>query len=166
MIGPGLALLLAAGQVAPPAPRLAIDSFAQLPQPLPPPHRQAGNARAEIAAASARARRTGKRLLIELGADWCLYCRLFAATTALPELRDFLDRHFERVTIDVGRFDRNMAIPRRYGISETRGLLMLLVINPADDRLVSAGQPWARAETDLVRPQAIADWIAAAAVRR
>lgn len=170
MIAAALALTLAAAPAPTPAPvvapRLTIASFAALPQPLPLPYRQSGNATARIAAATTRARRTGKKLLIDFGADWCVYCRLFAATIALPELRTFVARHFELVAVDMGDGTRNRAVQRRYGLHSDGGLPVVVIVDPATGRPLTTTRPWARAETDLIRPQAIADWLAKAAQDR
>lgn len=148
------------------APHVSITSFAELPRATLAaghPAVAAGGARTAIARASARARRDGKRVLIAFGADWCLYCRLFEAMIALPEMRGFVARHFEFVSVDVGAFDRNLGIARRYGIGRLVGVPTLLVIDPVTSRPVATGIPWARADIDLVRPQTIADWLARAA---
>ena len=35
---------------------------------------------------------------------------------AQPEVAAFVRAHYELVTIDIGRYDRNMQIPARYGL--------------------------------------------------
>src|SRR5438128_2003038 len=112
------------------APRLAAQSFEQLPKPLPLPYDEQANAGRAIAVAKVRARRTGKRLLIDLGGNWCLDCRLLAGTMELPELRPWLAHRFGIVTVDVGRFDKNLQIPARYGIrSRLAGVRAVLIVD-------------------------------------
>src|SRR4051812_10837859 len=98
-----------------PAPRLPIASFEQLPKPLPLPYDGNADADKAVAAAKVRARHSGKRLLIDLGGNWCLDCRLLAGTMELPALKTWLARRYEIVTVDVGRFDKNLQIPAHYG---------------------------------------------------
>ena len=62
------------GRVA--APHIQTASFERLPTPLPLPYDEKANADAQVATARARAVKTGKRLLIDLGGNWCLDCRL------------------------------------------------------------------------------------------
>src|SRR5258708_26783814 len=102
-----LALAIAAPAAAVPgaAPKVGIDSFAQLQTPLPYPYDEAANADAQVAGAKARARAAGKLLLIDLGGNWCADCRILTATMDRPELRAFVDRHFETVLVDVGHMD-------------------------------------------------------------
>jgi thiol-disulfide isomerase/thioredoxin len=155
-----LSLLVAAG--APDqAPRVPIASFEQLPKPLPLPYDEKANADQDVAAAKARAKRTGKRLLIDLGGNWCLDCRLLAGTMELPALRGWLAKRYEIVTVDVGRFDKNLQIPAHYGIkSRLAGVPALLIVDPRTDKLVNGASIAALADARSLTPQALADWLA------
>lgn len=72
-----LLLTAAAATAAPPAlaarpaPRLSIKTFAELKTPLPLPYDEAADADAVVDRARTQARRQGKRLLIDLGGNWC-----------------------------------------------------------------------------------------------
>src|SRR3569833_404746 len=110
-----LAISLAAPVGAATAPRLPITSFEQLAKPLPLPYDETANAKAVVAAARARARKAHKLLQIDLGGNWCLDCRLLNATIAVPVLKAFVDRHYEVVTVNIGRYDANMDIPAAFG---------------------------------------------------
>ncbi|MCT8001777.1 thioredoxin family protein [Sphingomonas sanguinis] len=152
------ALLAAAGPVT--APRVGVASFEALPKPLPLPY-HAGDAKAEIAAARARAVKAHKRVLIDLGGNWCLDCRLLAGTMELPQFRSFVSKHFEVVTVDVGRFDQNMDIPASYGIKgRLAGVPAVLIVDPKTNKLVNAGRETALADARSMTPQALADWLA------
>lgn len=152
---------LAASAPAAVAPRVGIGSFEQLPQPLPLPYDESADADAAVARAKALAARTRRLLLIDLGGNWCLDCRLLAGTVELPVLRRWLDARYVIVTVDVGRFDRNLQIPARYGIKgRLAGVPALLVIDPERDRLLNAGRETALADARSLSPQALADWLA------
>lgn len=143
------------------APHVRVTSFQQLPQPLPLPYDEAASADAQVAAARARALRGHKRLLIDLGGNWCLDCRLLAGVMHLPEVYAFVQRHFEVVTVDVGRFDKNGQIPARYGIKgRLAGVPAVLIVDPRTNRLVNAGHETALADARSLTPQALADWLA------
>jgi thiol-disulfide isomerase/thioredoxin len=155
------ALLFAAGAQAAPAPRVGIASFAQLQTPLPYPYDEAANANAAVAAAKARARREHKLLLIDLGGNWCADCRILAGTMALPEVKTFVDRNYELVTVDVGHFDRNLQIPAHYGITHRlEGVPSLLVVDPRTDALLDKDHVSALEDARSMTPQALADWLA------
>ena len=157
-----LAVLLAASPaLAAPPPRVSISSYAELRTPLPYPYDEAANADAAVAAARARAAASHKRLLIDLGGNWCADCRILAATLELPEVRAFVAAHYELVQVDVGRFDKNLQIPARYGIkSRLEGVPSLLVVDPRSDRLINAGHVSALADARHMTPQSLADWLA------
>jgi hypothetical protein len=161
---PLLALAAAGAAIAAPghapAPKVAVASFDQLPQPLPLPYDAEADAVKAVAAAKAKARAERKLLLIDLGGNWCLDCRILAGTMKLPRLKPFLDKHYVEVMVDVGRFDRNLAIPAHYGITRLRGVPAILIVDPRTDRLKNAGRAEALADARHMTPQALADWLA------
>ena len=157
-----LILALAAPTLAAvPAPRVRAQNFDQLAKPLPLPYDEKANALAAVDRARAKARASRKLLLIDLGGNWCLDCRILAGTMELPELDPFVRRYFEVVTVDVGRFDKNLAVPARYGITKRlEGVPSLLIVDPRTNRLVNAGRTAALSDARSMTPQALADWLA------
>ncbi|MGN6375538.1 MAG: thioredoxin family protein [Sphingomonas sp.] len=143
-----------------PAPKVDVASFNQLPQPLPLPYDEHQDAAKAVAAAKARARAEHRLLLIDLGGNWCLDCRILAGTMQLPHLKPFLDQHYVEVTVDIGRFDKNLAIPEHYGIAKLAGVPAVLVVNPRTDRLIDKGHAIALADARNMTPQSLADWLA------
>ena len=155
------AALIATSAQAATAPRMGISSFAELSGPIPRPYDEAADADAAVAAARARARREHKLLLIDLGGNWCADCLILAATVERPELRAFVDRRYVTVMVDVGRFDRNLQIPARYGITQRlEGVPSLLIVDPRTNRLLDRGHIAALADARSMTPQALADWLA------
>ena len=155
------ATTLATPLAAAPAPRLAITSFEQLPKPLPLPYAEDAPADRQVDAAIARAKRSGKLVLIDLGGNWCLDCRLLAATMAQPALKAWLGKHYEEVTVDVGRFDKNLQIPARYGITtRLAGVPAVLIVNPRTGKLVNEGRITALSDARSMSPQGLVDWLA------
>lgn len=155
-----LALTLACAAVAAPAPKLAEASFASLAQPLPLPYNERATGKQDIAHARAAALAAHKLLLIDLGGNWCLDCRILAGTMALADLRPFVAQHFEVVTVDIGRYDRNMDVPAHYGLGRPAGVPSLLVVDPKTDKLLNKGHTAALADARSMTPQALADWLA------
>ena len=159
-----LALAIAGAALAAPghapAPHVGVATFDQLAKPLPLPYDEQIDAAKAVAAAKAKARAEHKLLLIDLGGDWCLDCRILAGTMALPRVKAFVDRHYVEVMVDVGRFDRNLSIPAHYGIDKLAGVPAVLVVDPRTDRLINAGHAEALADARHMNPQALADWLA------
>ncbi|MDR6125615.1 hypothetical protein QE452_000279 [Sphingomonas sp. SORGH_AS438] len=76
-------------------------------------------------------------------------------------MRPFVAKHFEVVTVDVGRFDQNLDIPAHYGIKDRlKGVPAVLIVDPRSDKLLNAGRETALADARSLTPQALADWLA------
>jgi thiol-disulfide isomerase/thioredoxin len=159
------ALLIAAPALAAtPAPKVSIDSYAQLKTPLPYPYDEALSAKATnaaVAKARARALKAHKLLIVDLGGNWCGDCRVLTGTLDLPEMKAFMARHYEVVDVDVGRFDKNLQVPGAYGIHHRlEGVPALLVVDPKTNRLLDPGRESALQDARGMTPQALADWLA------
>jgi thiol-disulfide isomerase/thioredoxin len=148
------------GSAAVPAPRVHIATMKQLPTPLPYPYEEAADADAQVAAAFARARTSGKRVLIDLGGNWCADCRIIAGVMELPEMKPFMDRHYEYVAVDVGRFNKNMHIPARYGLGRLPKGVPTILIADADGKAVNIANAADLESARSMTPQGIADWLA------
>jgi thiol:disulfide interchange protein len=153
-------LLAAVPAIAAPAPKLPIASFEQLPKPLPYPYDEKADANAAFKAALSKAKARRVPLLIDLGGNWCLDCRILAAVMHQPAMKRFLANQYEMVTIDVGRMDRNQEIPKRYGIAKLEGVPAVLIVDPVRDRLINRNRIFALADARSMTPQALADWLA------
>ena len=153
------ALVVTTPALAAPAPRVSITSLSELNVPERP-FSETANANSDVDAAFARAKKSGKEVMIDLGGNWCADCRILAGLMELPELDSFLHAHYELVSVDVGRFNRNLQIPARFGITERlQGVPAILVSTP-DGRLLNAGHVSAIEDARHMTPQALADWLA------
>ena len=153
-----LAAQMVSAAVAPP--KVRVQSLADLPVVVMKPYDESANADAAVNAAFVRAKKDGKRVLIDLGGNWCTDCIVLANVLELPEVKSFVDAHFEFVEVDVGRFDRNLQIPKRFGIvKRLEGVPALLIAEP-DGTLVNKGHVSALADARSMTPQGIANWLA------
>jgi thiol-disulfide isomerase/thioredoxin len=156
------AILLLATPVlaAVPAPKPSIAKLEQLPVLTMQPYDEAANADAQVAAAFARAQKSHKRVLIDLGGNWCADCIILANFMKLPEMHRFMAAHYEEVSVDVGRFNRNLQIPARFGFTKKlEGVPALLIATP-DGKLVNGDNIFATADARNMTPQALADYLA------
>jgi thiol:disulfide interchange protein len=153
---------LAPPAAAAPAPKVSIRDYSQLKTPLPYPYDEKADANAQLEKALARGKAGHKLVLVDLGGNWCGDCRILAATLELPEMKRFMAQHFEMISVDVGRFDKNLQIPARYGIHERlEGVPAVLVIDPKTDKqLVSKADVAALADARHMQPQDLANWLA------
>lgn len=157
-----LALLAGACSAKAPAataPRLHAQTINAL-APLPLPYNEQANADAAVAAARAKARAEHKLLLIDYGGNWCLDCRVLAGVMEQPEMRPWVQQHFEVVKVDSGRFDKNTDITAHYGFKRPAGVPAVFIVNPTTDRLVNKSSVVALADARSMTPQGIADWLA------
>jgi len=141
------------------APTVALKSLADLPTPLPYPYDEKADAEADVAAAIKRAKATRKLVLIDFGGNWCGDCRVFAGMIEQPDLKAFVDKHYVVVTVDVGRYTKNMQIPARYGLDKLQGVPSFLVVD-TKGKLVNEGAFFALTDARHMTPQSIADWLA------
>ncbi len=153
------ALVVSGPAMAVPAPRLALGSLAELPVVEMRPYDESANAEADLAAAFARARKSHKRVLIDMGGNWCADCVILANLMQLPQMKPFLAAHFETVVIDVGRMKKNLQIPARYGVTLDGGVPAILVVTPQGKPLNGASLS-ALEDARHMTPQRLADWLA------
>ena len=141
-------------------PRVLLTDLSHLPVTIQAPYDEAADADAVVDAAFTRARSSGKRVMVVLGGNWCPDCIVLANIAALPEVKPFLDQHFERASVDVGRFDRNLQIPTRFGLTERlKGVPTVLIATP-EGKLLNPDDPFTLANSTTMTPQAIVDWLA------
>ena len=157
-----LALALALPAAAAQPPRVSISDYGQLKTPLPYPYDEAANASAQTDKAFQRAKAGKKLLLIKMGGNWCGDCRILQATMDLPEMKAFLNRHYEMISIDVGRMDKNLQVPARYGVTDKlEGVPAILIVDPKNGKqLVARADVAALADARHMSPQALANWLA------
>lgn len=103
--------LFLSGSLAAGAPKISIATIADLPIVERAPYDENANADAAVAAAFARAKKSGKRVLIDMGGNWCGDCVVLANLMLLPEMKRFMAAHFEIVSVDVGRINKIFRYP-------------------------------------------------------
>lgn len=105
------------------------------------------DAAADVDAALARAARSGKRVLLVMGANWCHDSRALAGWLETPRFAALVAARYELVFVDVGEPQtgegRNLDIARRFGLADVPGTPALLVLN---------------AEGQLLNPDTAASW--------
>jgi thiol:disulfide interchange protein len=86
------------------------------------PYSATADARREIADAKARAAANGKMVMVTFGANWCPDCLTLHKDLEDPVTREYANRKFERVNVDVGEFDKNADVARELGVAPVNGI--------------------------------------------
>jgi thiol-disulfide isomerase/thioredoxin len=153
--------IIATAATAAPVPRIKIASLADLPVVERTPYDVNADANAAVDAAFARAKLDGKRVLIDMGGNWCGDCIVLANLMQLPEMKPFLAAHFEIVEVDIGRYDKNLQIPARFGVTDrlkSGGVPSIIIAEP-DGTFVNGNDMSALEDARHMTPQSIADWL-------
>ncbi len=158
LLAAGLTLATAGGAVA-----VGLPSPTGLPatQPVPSPHPYdtTADAHAQVDAAFAAARSSGRDVLIDFGANWCPDCRMLNGVMQMPTVRAWRDSRFETVLVNVDRFNVNMDLAARYGVT-VKQIPTVLVLTP-QGRLLDPDGTLALGNARAMSPQASVDQIAA-----
>ena len=87
-----------------------------------------------ISAAKRCAAAEGRRLLLEFVAPWCADCREMAKLEETPVVSETLRARFERVRVNVGKWDRHEALRDNFKV---RALATYIVIDPKTSRVLA-----------------------------
>lgn len=121
-----------AAQQGEPVPAVAQRPAAKAAAPV---YDEKADARKDVAAAVARAKKENRRVLIQWGANWCGWCNWLAATMVHdPALSHELLYEYEVLHVDVGRFDKNLDLAKELG-AEFKSIPYLTIL-AADGKAV------------------------------
>ncbi len=126
----------------------------------PKPFDEAADARADVEAAFAAAAADGRRVALILGGNWCHDSRALAARLAEGPLSALMAERFHTVFVDVGRRERNLWLPRRYGLGTLAGTPTVLVVS-AQGALLNPDNVFDLTTADSVPVQTITDYFKA-----
>lgn len=110
----------------------SVQEPAMVPKPEARSYHVSENASADVDAALARARQSGKRVLLVMGANWCGDSRALAGWLATNRFAELIERKYELVFVNIGMPSsgdgHNLGIATRFGIQELPGLPNVLVL--------------------------------------
>src|SRR5262245_21811926 len=85
-------------------------------------YRAEANPQQEIAQTISEAGKERKRVLLVFGASWCSDCYALDYGFHQPRVEPLLNGNFKAVHVDVGRFNRNLAVVRKYHVDLEKGI--------------------------------------------
>lgn len=86
-------------------------------------------ARADIQHAIAVATREHKHILLDFGGNWCPDCKVLNYYFHQPPNAALLKSNFVLVDINIGRYNRNLAVAKKYNIPLHKGVPALAVLD-------------------------------------
>ena len=86
-------------------------------------------ARSDLSAALKAAPRAHKRILLDFGGNWCGDCQVLDIYFHDPTNAPLLNANFILVDVNVGRYDANLDLARRYHIPLDKGVPALAVLS-------------------------------------
>lgn len=107
------------------------DSMTGLIYPAP------ARAADDIAAALRRAQAEHKRVLLDFGGNWCYDCHVLDLAFRHSSLTPLLDSNYVVVEINVGEFNQNLDLARKYQVPLQKGVPALAVLDSAGRLLTS-----------------------------
>ena len=146
---------------ADPTPKMPFATMAELPIIEKHVYDEDANADKVVDEALARAKKSNKLLLIDLGGNWCPDCIILHNLMEVPDMKKFVDTHYEVALVDVGRFDKNAQIGARYGYNtRLKGVPTVLVVDPKTNKVINGERVFALSTARSQTPQALADYLA------
>jgi thiol:disulfide interchange protein len=91
--------------------------------PVPGPYRADADAHKDLAAAQARARTGHKFVMVIFGANWCEDCQVLHRSLDSADARDYVEKHFEIVSVDIGDDGKkNADVAQSLGVTLAKGV--------------------------------------------
>lgn len=91
----------------------------------------AANAHEDIRQAILKAAAEHKNVLLEFGGNWCVDCHLLELYFHDPGNASLLAANYVMVHVNIGEYDRNLDLARKYGIPLEKGVPALVVLDGA-----------------------------------
>ncbi|HEV7519587.1 MAG TPA: thioredoxin family protein, partial [Candidatus Angelobacter sp.] len=98
-------------------------------------YRADANAAQEIRQALAVAGKQHKNVLLDFGGNWCLDCHVLDNAFHQPRIAPLLNSNYVLVHVDVGRYDKNLDLAKKYHVDLEKGVPSLAVLDARGDVL-------------------------------
>jgi len=98
-------------------------------QPNPQLYKADANAAQEIRQALAAAGKQHKNVLLDFGGNWCLDCHVLDNAFHQPRIAPLLNSNYVLVHVDVGKYEKNLDLAKKYHVDLEKGVPSLAVLD-------------------------------------
>ena len=97
--------------------------------PNPQLYKADANATQDIRRALALAAKQHKHLLLDFGGNWCIDCHVLENAFHQPRIAPLLNDNYVVVHVDVGKYDKNLDLAKKYHVNLEKGVPSLAVLD-------------------------------------
>jgi thioredoxin 1 len=108
-------------------------------QPNPQLYRADANATQDIRRALATAGKQHKNVLLDFGGNWCIDCHVLENAFHQPRIAPLLNSNYIVVHVDVGKYDKNLDLAKKYHVNLEKGVPSLAVLDALGKVLYATG---------------------------
>jgi hypothetical protein len=133
----------------------------RLPEPAKPNtqlYPPAEEAPSEISTALAAAAKDHKRVLLVFGGNWCYDCHVLDTTFRSKEFAPLVNANYHVIHINVGNYDANLDLAKKYEIPLEKGVPSLAILDP-DGTLVVSQKKGEFESTVRIGPEDVAEFL-------
>lgn len=98
-------------------------------QPNPELYKADANAVQDIRRALATAGQQHKNVLLDFGGNWCIDCHILDNAFHQPRIAPLLNSNYIVVHVDVGKYDKNLDLAKKYHVNLEKGVPSLAVLD-------------------------------------
>ena len=97
--------------------------------PNPQLYKADANAVQDIRRALATAGKQHKNVLLDFGGNWCIDCHILENAFHQPRIAPLLNDNYLVVHVDVGKYDKNLDLAKKYHVDLQKGVPSLAVLD-------------------------------------
>lgn len=108
-------------------------------QPNPQLYKADANATQDIRRALLTAGKQHKNVLLDFGGNWCIDCHILENAFHQPRIAPLLSDNYIVVHVDVGKYDKNLDLAKKYHVDLQKGVPSLVVLDAVGKVLYATG---------------------------
>jgi len=123
---------------------ISVAQFKRVPlqppaNPNPQLYKADANAVQDIRRALATAGKQHKNVLIDFGGNWCIDCHVLENAFHQPRIAPLVNENYVVVHVDVGKYDKNLDLAKKYHVDLQKGVPSLAVLDALGKVLYATG---------------------------